>query len=61
MEQDVIVWASKDTDMSLPTFIIKTMEKYYVLNVVPLSQMMTQAAQYSVTSALIIVAPKYDK
>ena len=44
--------------MSLPTFIMLSMEKYYVLNVVPLSQMMTQQSQYNVTSALIIVAPK---
>jgi hypothetical protein len=58
MSQDTLIWASKDTDMSLPTFVLLSMEKYYVLNVVPLSQMMTQAGQYSVSSALIIVAPK---
>jgi hypothetical protein len=58
MNQDVLVWASKDTDMSLPTFVLLTMNDHYVLSVVPLTEMMTQAGQYSVTSALIIVAPK---
>lgn len=58
MSQDTLIWSSSHTEMSLPTFIMLSMEKYYVLNVVPLSQMMTKQSQYNVTSALIIVAPK---